>query len=129
MSDDSSFVRWKSGYLSGNNTVPFTRAVYAVFTYLIAGLGLTSGLALAQTIQVEKIQTVPVLRPLSMNVGGRVIAESNDGGPLNYGYQWPGTYFEAAFEGKEIYCDIGDNQEILHVKVDDLPGTKLIKPA
>src|SRR4051812_13432873 len=76
--------------------------IRGILKYAIAGVCLSAGLAMAQTVNVEKLAAVPALRPLEMiTVGGRVITEKGVGGHLHYTHQWPGTYFEAAFEGEE----------------------------
>src|SRR6185312_9349051 len=64
------------------------------------------------------------LTALPMHIGGRVL-KTADG----YTYQWPGTYFEAAFEGRAVYFKVGQGEQILHVAVDDQPAAPLVKPA
>ncbi len=43
-------------------------------------------------------------------------------------YQWPGTYFEAAFKGPQIYFQLDDSLNILDVLVDGKPIGQLNKP-
>lgn len=67
--------------------------------------------------------------PLPLYVGGRVAVATDDERPA-YRYQWPGVYFEAAFEGSEVYARIVDHTNRLRILVDrqtiavlDRPGT------
>jgi lysophospholipase L1-like esterase len=68
-----------------------------------------------------------------MSIGGRVgtiHADSHAGfGSDEYEYQWPGTYFDAAFAGTEIYFGVGTNHEILHVIVDEETPLVLVNPS
>jgi len=86
-------------------------------------------LALAQAVAVEKVTAVASLPPAPMSTGGRMMAEDAGEERLNYRYQWPGTYFEAAFEGSAICFAIGPGDEILHVRIDDQPPVRLVRPA
>ena len=68
------------------------------------------------------------LTPLPLAIGGRV--ESTGDGKLSiYAYQWPGTYFETSFTGKDGYFHVGTGDVILHVAVDGQSLAPLIKPA
>lgn len=68
-----------------------------------------------------------------MQTGGRmeITADSKaaEFGGKNYTYQWPGSYFRAAFRGSRVYFRVGDGQEILHVMVDGQQQAVLKKPA
>ena len=44
-------------------------------------------------------------------------------------YQWPGVYFEAAFQGPKVYFEVGRGDVILRVLVDEKPVATLAKPA
>jgi lysophospholipase L1-like esterase len=87
---------------------------------------------LAQTApSIEKVQVPPNLIPTPITVGGRVItAPSGAPAPFASGYesQWPGTYFETAFKGSELYFRVGINHEILHVLVDSQEPLVLVNP-
>ena len=60
---------------------------------------------------------------LPMHVGGR--GERTAAG---YRRQWPGTYFEAAFRGRDVLVRIGEGDVILRISVDAAPATTLVKP-
>jgi len=83
--------------------------------------------AWATTPVVEKVSAVPPLIPLKMSIGGRALITHSAAQPLGsaeYEFQWPGTYFEAVFDGTEVYFQIGKSHEILHVVLDH--GTPLV---
>ncbi len=88
--------------------------------------------AMGETPQLQKISSSPALIPLSMSVGGRVRTIRSSSpvgfGSEEYEYQWPGTYFETAFIGREFYFRIGPNHEILHVVVDGQAPIVLVNP-
>ncbi len=80
---------------------------------------------------VHKVSAPPALIPLTLFIGGRVqttpATNANFGGH-NYTYQWPGTYFRAAFQGATVYFRIINGDQILHIDIDDLPPAILAKP-
>jgi lysophospholipase L1-like esterase len=91
----------------------------ALFAVLVAVLTLDA--ALAARLQVTPIKTLPaVVQPLPAATGGRV---------QNFSYQWPAIYFEATFSGNAVFFRLGPGDAILHVRVDDEPVAKLVKPA
>ena len=49
-------------------------------------------------------------------------------GEAVYRAQWPGTVFEAAFRGREVYFGVGASHEILHVIVDGRAPLVLARP-
>jgi hypothetical protein len=86
--------------------------------------------AMGETPQLQKISASPALSPLPMSVGGRV-RTIHSSSPIRFGSeeyqsQWPGTYFETAFIGRELYFRVGTNHEILHVVVDGQPPLVLV---
>ena len=86
----------------------------------------------AQTAQVAPAPNPPKLIPLRLSVGGRTLPTSTSDprfGGLDYTYQWPGTYFDAAFSGPEVYFATGKGDEILHITVDHQPPVPLVRPA
>jgi lysophospholipase L1-like esterase len=86
---------------------------------------------LAQTPRVDPAPNPPQLAPLAFSIGGRVLATpSNDPrfGPHALTYQWPGTYFEAAFSGTAVYFATGPGHEILHIALDRQPPIPLAAP-
>ena len=81
--------------------------------------------AMAAAPVVTPLASAPAdLTALPVHVGGRVL-KTADG----YAYQWPGTYFEAAFQGQAIYFKVGKGDQNLHVSVDGVPAAPLVKPA
>jgi lysophospholipase L1-like esterase len=88
--------------------------------------------ALAQTPQIVYAKAQPKLTPLAYSIGGRVLATPSTDprfGSHALTYQWPGTYFEAAFSGTEVYFAVGPGDEILHITLDHRPLVSLVKPA
>ena len=89
--------------------------------------------ALAAPVTVRKIAAPPVLHPLPMRVGGRMLvtpaAAAQAFGGRDYTYQWPGTYFRAEFAGSRVFFRIVKGDEILHVQVDGRLVATLVKPA
>jgi len=65
--------------------------------------------------------------PLPVHVGGRAIRRGPAAAP-DYQRQWPGSYFETAFDGTAIYLKVGSGDVILHVLVDDRSPIPLVKP-
>lgn len=62
--------------------------------------------------------------PVTAVAGGRVVRS----GEAGMAYQWPGAYFEAAFEGDGIVFAHGEGDVILHVLVDGQRIDTLDKP-
>ena len=88
---------------------------------ILIALGLT---AAAPVVTVTPVTSgVGTARPLPLHVGGRVAA-SADG----MRRQWPGSYFEASFEGREALMKVGLGDATLHVLVDGQPVATLVKP-
>jgi lysophospholipase L1-like esterase len=84
--------------------------------------------AIGQTPLLQKVTAPPALTPLATSVGGRALTTPSSSGADEYRYQWPGTYFETAFSGRELFFRVGTNHEILHVVVDGAPPLILAKP-
>jgi len=87
---------------------------------------------IGQTPLLQKVPAPPTLLPLPTYVGGRVLNISSSSTAASdaneYRYQWPGTYFETAFTGRELFFRVGSNHEILHVVVDGGPPLIVAKP-
>jgi lysophospholipase L1-like esterase len=82
------------------------------------------GVAVAQDI--GRVATEPAgLTPLAAHVKGRVVAQA--GGALLR--QWPGTYFETAFQGDAVYFRVGAGEVSLRVSVDGGEPLALARPA
>ncbi len=71
------------------------------------------------------VQAPAGLTPAAVYVGGRVVRADSG----SFTYQWPGTYFETAFTGTELYFRLGSGDVILHVNVDGEALTPMVKPA
>jgi hypothetical protein len=69
----------------------------------------------------------PAQTPLPLHVGGRVSVAADDERPA-YRYQWPGVYFEAAFEGSAVYARIADHKNRLRILVDGQTIVELERP-
>jgi lysophospholipase L1-like esterase len=89
--------------------------------------------AIAQTPHIDPATPPTTLTPLSFTIGGRVLTQPDPTQPSFgaklYTYQWPGTYFEAAFTGTEVYFRIAAGDQNLHIAVDAQPPLTLAKPA
>jgi lysophospholipase L1-like esterase len=88
----------------------------------------------AAPVTVHKAATLPALRPLPMSIGGRMLttpsvaqAATSFGGTDDT-YQWPGSYFRAAFQGTTVFFRIVHGDQILHIVVDGEPAASLVKP-
>jgi lysophospholipase L1-like esterase len=90
---------------------------------LVAAACAGPGSSIAAT-SITRIDSAPQLAPLPISVAGRVVS-----GDAGYRYQWPGLYFESAFEGRGVYMKIGPGKVILHVIVDGKALGRLVKPA
>ena len=81
---------------------------------------------------VHKVSSLPALTPLTMSTGGRIFASPtaipNSFGATDFTYQWPGTYFRAAFRGTAVFFRIVKGDQILHIVVDGQAATPLVKP-
>jgi len=79
--------------------------------------------------QLEKIDHPPALHSLPLFTPSRVLI-SPPGGPglHDYASQWPGTYFEAAFKGTQVFFETATEHEILHLVIDDQKPLILTDP-
>ena len=64
---------------------------------------------------------------LPMYVGGQV-SEQGIHGRLEWVYQWPGIYFESAFNGSQVALDFDDNANNFNVLIDGRNVTIVKKP-
>ncbi|HEY4010302.1 MAG TPA: GDSL-type esterase/lipase family protein [Acidobacteriaceae bacterium] len=108
----------------------FSRLSRSVVLTVICAL---ASFAVAQSAppSIHKSPTPPALTPLTLAIGGRLQTKPTDTrtfGGKNYIYQWPGTYFRAAFAGSSVYLRILQGDQILHIVVDDSPAALLTKP-
>ena len=55
--------------------------------------------------------------PLDVHVGGRTFTDPAN--PSRHTYSWPGVYFEARFSGPAVRVDVNDDQNMLHVLIDN----------
>jgi len=62
---------------------------------------------------------------LPLHIGGRVVPVSADDPAQGYTHQWPSTYFEARFKGKDIHLRLNDSINKFNVYVD---GQKVATP-
>ncbi len=67
---------------------------------------------------------LPAGRPLSLRVGGRVVAEG-----AGFRRQWPGSYAEARFHGPAVSLAVGPGDVSLRVTIDGNPPLALVRPA
>jgi len=96
----------------------------------LAVVAVTGGLLLlavpAVAQEVARVASEPAgLKPLAARVTGRVAAQA-DGALLR---QWPGTYFETAFQGDEVFFRVGAGDVSLRLSVDGGTVVPLVKPA
>ena len=94
-------------------------------SFAAMALTLVAGPVVAAAPVVAPVATAPAdLKVLPMAIGGRV--QQKNGA---WTYQWPGTYFETAFQGQAVYFRVGPGDEILHVAVDGKASAPVVKPA
>jgi lysophospholipase L1-like esterase len=102
------------------------------FSLALACAALFAASAHAAPLEAHKVATPPALRPLPIATGGRILVTpsptTNNFGPANYTYQWPGTYFRAAFKGTTVFFQIVKGKQILHIVVDGQPAVPLVHP-
>jgi lysophospholipase L1-like esterase len=107
------------------------RLVQKLFVELVCAAFLATTVY-AAPLAVHKVSTFPALRPLAMSTGGRMLttpsATANSFGSKDDTYQWPGSYFRAAFKGTKVFFRVVEGDEILHIVVDGQPGVQLVKP-
>lgn len=90
------------------------------------GWVLALGVQAAGAQQLAPVEAEPAgLAPLPARVQGRVAPQPD--GTLRR--QWPGTYFETAFHGSELFFRVGAGDVSLRVSVDGGPAVPLVKPA
>lgn len=68
------------------------------------------------------------LTQAAVYVGGRALVESTETAQT-YAYQWPGVYFETAFDATRAYFTVGSGEVILQVIVDGQTIELLTKPS
>lgn len=85
-------------------------------TLLLAALTLTATAALAQPNSA-----------LPLAIGGRVVTSNVEGMP-RYTYQWPGVYFEAAFDGPTVDVKLDDDQNALDLTIDGVHKLTFTRP-
>jgi lysophospholipase L1-like esterase len=96
-------------------------------TFLLAICTASAIAPAAAAVSVARIDPpAAAIRPAPSTTGGRVAPVQ---GSAAVAYQWPGVYFESAFEGSRIDFGIGPGQVILHVRADDQPLATLERPA
>jgi lysophospholipase L1-like esterase len=69
------------------------------------------------------VSALPEVRILDASSSGRTL-QTPDGAA----YQWPGVYFEAAFDSRIVFFKVGPGDVILHVSIDGAPAGTLVKP-
>ena len=94
------------------------RIVAFVFAALLASAGVAGSVSLTPSTPPAGLKLAPIV------TGGRVVM-SRDG----YTYQWPGTYFETRFRGRELYFKIGPGDVILQAFIDGQRLAPLVKPS
>jgi lysophospholipase L1-like esterase len=68
------------------------------------------------------------LHPLPIHIGGRVLSRGSSDAP-QFIRQWPGTYFETAFRGRDAFFKLGPGDDILKLTVDGVTLDRLTKTA
>src|SRR5690606_5517186 len=89
----------------------------------------------AESLSLQPLADTSGLSPAPLRIVGRVVEANNDqdasasNGDTMYRFQWPGVYFETAFQGPRAALRLGEGDAIYWIRVDDAPGLKLVKPA
>ncbi|MBB5058168.1 lysophospholipase L1-like esterase [Granulicella aggregans] len=76
--------------------------------------------------QIEKVTQPPALKLLALSTPSRVSISS--GATPDYVTQWPGAYFNTAFQGTTLYFTVGVSREVLHLAIDNQPPLILATP-
>jgi lysophospholipase L1-like esterase len=93
------------------------------FLLTILGAAASCSAAMAAP-RVAPVANLPAAQTLAANIPGRVLhASAGDT------YQWPGLYFEARFQGPQVFFKVGPGDVILRVLIDGEPAATLVKPA
>lgn len=79
-------------------------------------------------MRIEKVATTVALRALPMHSVGRQLVEKTSDGASSYAFQWPGMYFEVAFDGTEAFFKVGAGEQNLRFTVDHDAAVSLVKP-
>ena len=88
--------------------------------------GALTAASLLHAQEVSRVESVPsVAKALPMSTSGRTVLLP-DASVLR---QWPGTYFETAFKGREAFFRVGTGDVSLRVRVDGAAPVALVKPA
>lgn len=82
----------------------------------------------AQTVTHLPASSMPGA-PMPVHIGGRIEALEIEGVGTVYRRQWPGTYFETAFNGSEARFMLGPGNVALAVTVDNGEPVHLVRPA
>ena len=88
----------------------------------------------AQNVVIDpKNQTITAdMQTLLPHIVGRVQAQPLPAplpaGALSYSHEWPAVYFEAAFEGSQIFLKFNDSSNEYRVLIDDLPSIAIAQP-
>src|SRR3984885_6470003 len=102
------------------------------FFFQLACAAFLTACAHAAPLQAHKVTTLPALKPLPLSTGGRILSSPSPNassfGGANFTYQWPGTYFRAAFKGTAVYFQVVKGKQILHIVVDGQPLEPLVTP-
>lgn len=79
--------------------------------------------AVSSAASVSRVSEPPALQHLEAHAPGRSVRVAE-----GYRHQWPGVYFEARFEGAEVFFKVGAGDVILRVLVDGERIDTLVKP-
>jgi lysophospholipase L1-like esterase len=95
------------------------RLAAAALIFVVAACSADTGPRVVPSPE-EKVED---LRALPMHVGGRAIQRGGESIR-----QWPGTYFETAFQGPVAYFRVRQGDQILHVRADGRILRTMTKP-
>lgn len=100
--------------------------------FALAAAVVSGACAAAAQPSLHKINSPANLRPLAISIGGRMLttpaASAGSFGGMDFTYQWPGSYFRAAFDGTRVFFRIVKGDEILHIMVDGEAVGTLVRP-
>jgi lysophospholipase L1-like esterase len=99
-------------------TKPHTRLLLSV----LSAAALTC--SAADAVRVTQVSTLPATKILQADIPGRALRASS-----GVTYQWPGLYFEARFDGRQVFFRLGSGDVILRVLVDGELAATLVRPA
>jgi lysophospholipase L1-like esterase len=97
---------------------------------LASTLGVVATAGAAQDIEIDRQNRsiTTDMRTVPLHIGGRTHRRSIDSFPkdaASYSHEWPGVYFEAAFDGDAVFLKFSDPSNEYRLLIDNYPSLTL----